>query len=205
MIVSHKYRFVYMPPGKTGTQSIVAALNKIGAEPFVWGKEEGIWEHQEPLDGEKIEKHKCHLPKTLEGYYVFASVRDPCTRQISRYLHGRRGHRTHPSQKEFEVFNCRPNTSARSCHRLLHLNDDYVPPKGCVPFHISHFIKMETIDKDFHNLPFVTQKVTFPHKNKCWFPDAKLFFTLKMTKHLWIASEDFEFFGYDKHFDLTLL
>lgn len=208
MIVSHKYRFVYMPPGKTGTQSISTALKKIGAETFVWGIEGcTTWEYQEPFDGEyiKTEKHKCHFPEELEGYYVFASVRNPYARQISRYLHGKRNGQTPPSQEGFEAFNCRPNTRTRSCYRLLHLNDDYVPPKGCIPFKIDHFIKTETAAEDFHKLPFVTQKINFPHTNKCWFPDTKLHFTPKMAKYLWSTSEDFEFFNYNKQFDITLL
>ena len=209
MIVSHKYRFVYMPPGKTGTQSIHSALNldKINAEAFVWGIDEGSWKYQEPFNGEHIikEKHKCHLPEELEEYYIFASVRHPCARQISRYLHGKNKSKACPSQKEFEVFNSSPSTHKRSCYRLLHLNDDYVPPKGCIPFHISHFIKIETIDKDFCDLPFVTHKIKLPHNNKSYFPEVKLHFTTEMTKHLWDVSEDFEFFNYDKQFNITLI
>ncbi len=208
MIISHKYQCVYMSPGKTGTNSIEKGLKIIGGDPFVWGKEKGKWKYREPFDEDNIitMRHRCHLPEELKDYYVFASIRNPYERQMSRYLHGKRSKITPPSQKEFESFTFTKKTSRRGCYHLLRLYDDYEPPFGCVTYKISHFIRMETASEDFHNLPFVKQKIQFPHVNRSKFPEVKLYFTLKMAKHLWdVWAEEFEVFGYDKHFDLILL
>lgn len=209
MFFSHKYRCVYMSPAKTGTSSMNRAFNLIGGKFLVWGQEVEEWKYREPFEKGiyiKTLKHRCHLPEELADYYVFASIREPYARQISRYLHVKRRSKTAPSQEEFETYTFEKKTPRRSCYDLLHLYDGYEPPKGCVPFKISRFIKMETISEDFHNLPFVTQTIPFPHKNKCEFPNVKLHFTNKMIKHLQeVWAEDFEVFGYSKFLDITLL
>ena len=206
-----------MSPPKTGTTSIRRALEIIGAEPFIWGEEEGIWESHNPTadthyfdpHGHGSLKHRCHLPKELASYYVFASVRNPYTRQISRHLQEKWDRQFHcqnedvdkilPSQLEFEKFTFGTRTSPQfSCSGWLNLYPDHRPPKGCVPFNISRFVKLETISQDFNSLPFVPEKIEFPHKNTCKYPGVSLHFTTRMSKHLFDTMKaDFENFNYD--------
>lgn len=181
-----------MSPPKTGTTSIRKALELIGGEPFVWED----WHYPAPTIGQK---HICHLPQELADYYVFATVRNPYTRHISRHLDNRLKH-CDPSQKEFEEYTFGKKTNFRlSCCGWLNLYSRYKPPTGCVPFTISRFLKMETLDEDFHQLPFVDARIDFPHENTCKYPEAKsaLYFTDSMRAHLFkVWRKDFETFGY---------
>jgi len=198
MFVSHKHRFVYMAPGKTGTTSMQAALSKAGAKPFMWKFTTPIPDTWEEI----VAKHICHLPEEVKDYYVFATVRDPFKRQISRYLHGQRNR--NPSQEEFEKFHF-STTNRRSCYHLLHLQKEYVPPKGFVNYKINKFLKLETLEKDFNSLPFIDKKIKFPHKNKNQI-SLDLNFTPEMVDHLTTTwQEDFEFFGYSKYYGIPLI
>jgi hypothetical protein len=198
MFVSHKHRFVYMAPGKTGTTSMQAALHKAGTKPSMWRFMTPIpdtWE-------EVVSKHICHLPEEIKDYYVFATVRNPFKRQISRYLHGQKNRK--PSQKEFEKFHF-STTNHRSCYHLLHQQKGYVPPKGFVNYKINKFLKLETLEKDFNSLPFIDKKIEFPHKNKNPI-SLNLKFTPEMVDHLTTTwQEDFEFFGYSKFYEVPLI
>lgn len=190
MFVSHKLRCVYMPPPRTGTTSIFHALEAIGGQPFVWRSDTWPFCEQNGL------KHICHLPKELENYYVFASVRNPYTRQISRFLENWSQDRE-PTQNDFVKYTFGEKTSQKlSCCGWLNLLPDYIPPPTCVSFKIHHFVRLENIEEDFHALPFVDKRIAFPCKNKCKH-EVRLKYDDQMQQHLFrVMKCDFEVFGY---------
>ena len=194
MIVSHKYKCVYMAVPKTGTTSVRRALDMIGGEPFVWGDEEGEWEFPVNVPQRSALKHICCVPAELAGYCVFGSVRNPYSRQVSRYLESIKNRRD-PSQSHFEEFTLGGKTSYRSsCRGWL----DGSVPKGCVPFEVNHILKMETIEEDFNGLPFVSKEIEFPHDNISKGSSEGLHFTVEMKRKLSrVCEKDFELFGYD--------
>jgi hypothetical protein len=185
-----------MPPGKTGTVSVRAALKEMGGDPIQWDK----WQHHE--NGDML--HSCHLPEELKGYYVFASVRNPYTRMISTYKHvvAADHHLTQqPTQEGFKDF--LHNEYFKSMWDLLGLSEDYTSPPGCVPFKIDSVIKMETLAQDFNNLPFVKEKLEFPHEHKNWFPHSCITYTPTTAQIVYERYiKDFETFEYPKEHPL---
>lgn len=198
MIVSHRFRCVYMAVPKTGTTSVRSALEMIGGEPFVWGDEAGEWQFDTShLPQRSALKHICALPKELSGYSIIASVRNPYDRQISRYLEGIKN-RHDPTQKHFEEYTLGSRTNfGVSCSGWL--APRHSPPAGCIRYKVDHLLKMETIGEDFNRLPFVHDSVDFPCENIRETSGNDLCFTPKMQRRLaQVWKRDFEEFNYEE-------
>lgn len=188
MFVSEKYKFVYLNPARTGSRSITQVLkSQYDAEMVI------IKSKTTETDTYLVSSmHMCHLLSKYENYFVFASVRNPITHFIShkRYSHGRNkwSWDTYISQL--------PHLSHYSLEYSLGQNSDYVPPEGCIPVRIDYLIKLETIEEDFNNLPFVKTKHEFPQigfnepKDNPELTDAQIQQIIQYRKR------DFEIFGY---------
>ena len=197
MIVSQRYKCVYMPPGKTGSTSVRTALEMMGGDPIIWGHSKygkgTKWKHNEEGDI----THSCHLPEEFSDYYIFGSVRNPYTRHISRYLHVVTTENRPPTQYDFELFVKEEIEKCKSCYEILNLREDYIPPTGCAPFKIHALIRTETLGEDFNRLPFVKKQMDFPHRYQN--PNPGLFFTKETAQILQkYHIKDFETFGYSK-------
>ena len=181
MIVSHKHKLVCMCPPKTGSTSITRIL-----EDSYCGKIKkwhGRFRHQNLND-----EHICHLPSDLKNYFVFAIVRNPFEHQVSRY--------TQFFHKEnFERWSLRDKYDQ---FRMLHQDNQYVPPEGCVRYNLDCYIQLENIDNQFSRLPFVKEKVKVPWLNNGRRKRSRMgYYTQETINKLVIQrSKDFEEFNY---------
>jgi hypothetical protein len=155
MLVSHKHKFVYLPPPRTGTTTIASVLvREFDARIY------GAWKAAHL----KATKHAIHLPEELDEYFVFASVRNPYARVISQFAWWRSHGQTH---KRFRPFleELLPRRAA-SLYFQLHQQPSYRPPEGCVKVRIDAMIRLENLQEDFQNLPFVSRGVDIPKLNR---------------------------------------
>ena len=91
MITSHKHKFVFLAPHKTGTTSICGVILKQYAAKF----DPGV---VSPVGlGRAKGKHIMHIPLKYNEYFIFASLRNPYHRLISLYLADFRKKRTKDS------------------------------------------------------------------------------------------------------------
>jgi len=183
MIISHKYRCVYMCPAKTGTCSTEQALREIGAEPFVFALK------QKP-NRKTIWRHFCQLPTQFRGYYIFATVRNPYSLLMSRFKfgHKREGTMGKITQENFERFVIRQRRT-----QVQKLNSP--PPKGYIAYKICSFLKTESLEKDFNDLPFVKSPINMPHLNKA--NNSDIYYTPALAREIYDRFQiDFDTFGY---------
>ena len=147
MIVSHEHRFAYMAPPKTGTTSM--------ADLLMAHYEGVLWEYQEtPRENGAFDLHGMGLREEWSDYFVFATVRNPYTHEVSKwdYLYGRR-----TGSFEQHIKN--------HCEALcVTLGQD--PPPGCVRFKIDAYVRMEHMQEDFEKLPFARKETKIEHLNK---------------------------------------
>lgn len=203
MYVSFEYKFLYMPPPKTGSTGLINLLSN---------------KYQVYEVGTK---HDIFLPTVFESFFTFATVRNPYTLMVSRFNHARRDS-SHPAHIEVTKmdFNrfvqwCTGNLYLEELKNVKYLllsewlkqNPNYTPPRGCSPVRLDAIIKLESLEADFNNkLPFVRERVTIsPNnigKNHPIYRSGELHWnegvytqdTLKMIME-W-AKPDFDLFGY---------
>ena len=192
MIVSHDHKFAYMNIGKTGSITI-GTLFETDFNAFVWKN----WD-QTAQRPKCAPQHICHLPEQFEDYMVITSVRNPFTHELSRYTHGNPNYRKDPiTMGGFKKWLKRK--WMETYFSKLNMSEKYNPPKGCAKYKIDYIIKLESIEKDFNSLPFITEPLKVPHRNKTQNPQDKLFYTEELAD---LVREkraiDFELFGYSK-------
>lgn len=183
MVISHEYRFIYFAPRKTGSTSIYVTLNeKFGAE--------------------EVEKrrHEMVLPKKFEDYVTFMSVRNPYSRFLSLYnfFYGKSDH----SGCHYDTIEKRSGVLGKDEEwRYKSMYDEFhTPPrKGCVPIRVDHLVHLETLDRDFNQLPFVTDRVDMPHFTMSIKRECRLHGLVHQRVRRFYAK-DFEFFGYDSDY-----
>ncbi len=186
MIVSHKHKFAYMAPPKTGTTSM---------EDHLTTHYEGVkWEYQEtPRANGGIDRHGMGLKEEWSDYFVFATVRNPYTHELSKWDYFRRMCWAQHILKECE-----------SLYVILKQHEEYEPPPNCVKFKLNAYVRMEHMQKDFEKLPFA-KKIKIKHLNK--YSLAKPFNRTKTKPYPTYTEEtieiiktkrkmDFETFGY---------
>jgi hypothetical protein len=200
MIVSHSHQIVYMPPPKTGTTTITQLLKK-EYDGFVWDEwEPDIYTYNGILI--KQPKHLVHLPKALSHYFVFGSVRNPYSREVSRYYW--KYYRNHV-KVTFEEHIMEITKEANSDWYYLRQNSDYVPPQGCVKFKLDAVVRLEHIEKDLASLPFINSPVCLPRLNTTT-EKHPIDYTPELARK--IKEEfaiDFEKFGYSLRPPLKIL
>lgn len=200
MIISHRHKFIYLAPVKTGTTSIEQVLSgRFNAFCYQQWIEDGV---KTTLSGRG--KHVIHVPKRYEDYFVFCSVRNPYTRLISQFRWWKQNKK---ETKNFKWFLEKILPMAdRSLYIQLRQDDSYIPPKNCVHINIDTFIKLENLTKDFANLPFVVGFIKMPYLNKKEARFNKIRYTKETSK--WVQKYrhmDFELFNYSKECPKNLL
>jgi hypothetical protein len=198
MIVSCDHKFVYMNIGKTGSITIGTLLEK-EYNAFVWKK----WD-KTALQPKCAPQHICHLPKQFSEYLIITSVRNPFTHELSRYTHGNPNHKKHPITMDgFRQWLKRK--WMETYFSKLNMSENYNPPKGCVKYKVNHIIRLESIEKDFNSLPFVSEPIKVPHYNKTQNPQDKLFYTEEMADLVREKRRvDFELFGYSEELPIEM-
>jgi hypothetical protein len=105
MIVSHKYRFIFLRTEKTASTSLMKALQSVVDENDLWsGMPRPAWAKFSPIHYSALRRYApqwfglhTHAsasqvrrvigPKIFDSYYKFAVERNPWDRQISLYAH----------------------------------------------------------------------------------------------------------------------
>lgn len=177
MIVSHKHRFVYFAPQKTGTTTMASLLfHHFGATDY--GSPERNWP-----------RHHVFLPKAFEDYFTFVSVRNPFDRFIS-------GLRFWPEMTVETLTWMNPIT--------YQIARPMCSDEECVPVRIDSIIRLETLERDVNNLPFVKDHIKVKRMNRS--KDRDLSFEERDI--LWIRDKyqaDFQMFGYSPEFKMSTI
>ncbi len=180
MLVSHRYKFVYIAPPRTGSLSL---------HDFFYGNIPEL----EVIPGNQ--HHEVKLTSDLDSYAKIISVRNPYTRFLSLYRYGK----NHPdnakflTQEYFETF-VKEHVELRSTWFTQKIQMDYIRD---IP--IDFVIHLENTGEDIRKLPFdFCSTAEIEWKNK-----STNFCSVEITKPLaeqifqW-GKEDFSQFGYKK-------
>lgn len=176
MVISHKHRFIYFAPMKTGSSTIALALQH--------------WLEAKPLGfpGACAPTHDIYMPREYADYYTFVTVRNPYTRFISAYNYFSREGESMRGWIDRHFI--RPITE-ELFFKPLPTNVDAVRIK------IDTFLRLETLSEDFHKLPFAE-----PHIHIGCLNPARVKKTFELTEKdiKWMKNlykNDFDVFGYD--------
>jgi len=192
MILSDKYKFIFVRPQKIGGTSLESAISKLDKDTFQYKKEdqpqiENILNHNN--DPYHI---TCADIKKYNSYFKFSFTRNPWARMVSLY----------------KYFSNRPNQSLVVKNRtfkdfLIHGNstwwygafDNHVDFIGNVDF----IGKIESLQNDFDYVceKIVAPKIKIPHKNKSKHKHYTEYYDDE-TKQIVAEkyAKDIEFFGY---------
>jgi hypothetical protein len=176
--------------GKTGSITIGGLFEKY-FNAFFWKNWDNSarWPKCAP-------QHVCHLPEQFKDYTIISSIRNPFTHELSRFTHGNPNYPRHPmDMKHFKGWINRK--WMETFHSKLNMSDNYNPPIECVKYSVDYLIRLESIEEDFNNLPFIKEKIEIPHRNKTQNPQDKLYYTEEMAERVRKKRAiDFEVFGY---------
>ena len=184
MIVSNKYKFVYIDPPKTASMTLDSLFSRNFIGRIV------------PPPNSKNKKHGRIIPEHAKNYLKIVSVRNPIDRIISYYYDYTRK-KTRPIFQSFEEF---LDYSIR-VNNLPNIFDDQIYIHYCLTKYIEPIgydivLKVENLEKDFNSLPFVKTFIPIPMKNKGNY-NSSIDITKYLDKiYLW-AGEDFKVFGYE--------
>jgi hypothetical protein len=211
MIISKKYKFVYLPPMKTGSSSLHLLLSRKYAANWIWCHKGLRFKKLRKISNKDTSnikkrknglglirgKHIIHMPKFLDGYFVFATIRNPYTRMVSRYCHDKRSKLPFTNNFKSYLQHYLPKKHRNCLYYELRRNKDYIPPLGCIPFKINAYVRLEHLEEDFAKLPFIKTKHKFPiintKQNKC---SPKYTNKTASMVRKWLAK-DFDYFGYN--------
>jgi len=196
MILSRKYKYVFISTPKTGSHTFFKLL-------------------EEEFDGTRQwpEFHRTEMPKSTDGYTVFSTVRNPYERLVALWnslLHNkndRHGYRdTWMSALRKDDFLTFCAFAAKHHHNIETITQVRLPrlmtpqhrwyrrmPDHVIPLHL------ENVTEEFNRLPFVDKTIIMPHELKrdhaSW-DDLKTDEIIEYA-NVW-AGDDFEKFGYRK-------
>lgn len=196
MILSRKYKYVFISTPKTGSHSFFKLL-------------------QDNFEGERQWPgfHRTEMPSNTEGYTVFSTCRNPYDRLVALWnsllfakpdKHGYRD--TWMSVLRTDDFGAFCEFAANHKNDIEQVAKVRMPtlmipqhrwyrhmPDNVIPLHI------ENINDEFHALPFVDKQVDIPHalkRNHASWNDLKTDEVIHYA-NIW-AGEDFEKFGYTR-------
>lgn len=176
MLISEKFKFIFLAPPKTGTRSIYKLLSS------------------NKFEGKLVGDHKHIVPKKYEGYFTFIVVRNPYFRMLSLYLSccvedgDVKGFHIDMKESGFEVnFNSFLRWILLNRQRFTNLNQSkYLILKSQSAYLINNtvdnLIYYENLDKGFELLPFISSEDKIPFLNKTkvnkdklsWFDDESI-------------------------------
>ena len=196
MVISDEYKYVFISTPKTGTHTFYKML----PEEFAGKRQQGAY-------------HRRDLPRKIEGYTVFSTVRNPYERLVALWnslLHTKPDPHAYRDtwlsvvkRDDFLTF-CK---YVAANHHRIEMNPDLRMPNLLVPQNRWYRgmpadvipLHLENLDEEFHALPFVDKRVTIPHELK---RDHASWDEIKTDElihyaNIW-AGDDFERFGYAK-------
>jgi hypothetical protein len=172
LIISHRHKFIYYPPSKTASSSICSFLASFGTETL----------------GEN--RHDCFLPEEYESYFTFASVRNPYHRAVSGWSYFECVKNPNPVPKPIEEWILTP--WFKPMVDMLFFRPS---KKGCIPLRLDAIVRVETLERDMSNLPFVRQSVKMPYLNCSEYDPHLSDQLIEIVRDKY--KLDFTIFGYD--------
>ena len=190
MLVSKKYKFVYIAPPKTGTTSMEAYLKEY-YEAFQWKE----YSFDIKKNKESCWRHIPDVPKKFVDYFIFATVKNPYDLVISLYMNDIK---TNPKNVSFYDFVVnRVPKKGFLLTKYTCQNKDYTPPENCIYYKLNTFLKLENIQRDIERLPFYIKDTKIQLHNKSL--GNKPFYTADLARIVHEShKEDFEMFKYSE-------
>ena len=160
MIISKKFKFIFLAPPKTGTRSIYRLLLN------------------DKFSGELVGDHKHIIPSKYSEYFTFIVVRNPYYRMLSLYLScciengDVKGFVKDMETLGFsKSFNSFLKWVILNRSKFYDLNESkYLILKSQCAFFlknkVSKLIRYENLDKEFKSLSFITDEDKLPFINK---------------------------------------
>jgi len=186
LIISNKYKFIYIAVPKTGSQNIRSHLSKFKDDTL------------------RIRDHERLIPKGKESYIKIVSIRNPYDRILSQYKMVTRKQRQVNSDKNWLTFE---EFIDYSIYLNKYIPDDTLYNNLYQRFpmwkffstvgKIDYFIRLEHIQKDFNALPFINEKVHIIKRNVGNYIKNSLNDKIIEKINVW-AGKDFELYGYTK-------
>lgn len=182
MIISHRHRFIYFGPPKTGSTSLATFFIEHFEGEYCYRPECDPTPDRFVTSSGRAQ-HQIILPLEFADYLTVLSVRNPYTRLFSMYSFFRERHPVKTIEEYFP--HAQPPVTQELNHDL----------SGCAPMRIDQILRVETLQADVNLLPFVGEPITVPHENK----SPALF--IPMTNQIidfvnTLYRSDFEAFGY---------
>jgi len=199
MILSDKYKFIFVRPQKIGGTSLESAISKLDKDSFKYEKDEkqrleNILNHpQDPyhISGEDIKK--IISKEKYNSYFKFSFTRNPWARMVSLYKY----FSNQPHQpmvvknRTFKIFLIEGNSTW-----WYGAFDNHVDFIGDIDF----IGKIENLQNDFDYVceKIVAPKIKIPHKNKTNHKHYTKYYDDETRE---IVAErfakDIEYFGYE--------
>ena len=190
MIISDKFKFVYIDVPKTGSVSFERSFRENFSGKTVY-----------PNHGKNLSKHCRKIPEHAKDYTTVVSVRNPYTRAISLYSYHLRATGMTTAEYSFENFLDMIINNQEKYEKdnyLMYLSlHRYLSP---IPLAEStHFIQLENAETQMNNLPFVSKSIKMPHRNDTKEKNNIEFSDTVIDKIKTWAGRDFELGGYDEN------
>lgn len=142
MIVSHRWRFVYIGPPKTASTALHRWLSQPAFCPKRW-------------TADRQDQHSIVIPKEARGYFVFASIRNPFDRAVSLWAHSQ----TQPSLQaddcypmSFDEFVLEYQPRASWFYRVSQ-------SELLAPVRLDAVVRFDRLEEDLHRLPPIAAAV----------------------------------------------
>ena len=178
MFVSEKLKFVFVPVTKSGSSSIIRALN-------------------DNFEGKVLARNR-RPPPQYQDYYTFCCVRNPYARMISwwwsicktsgdRYGHKRELRQHNLSESLFDFLTLWEKKGKYTQTEYLTLNPNIT------------VLKLDNLEEDFNNLPFVDKHIPMQKVNSKQHPPWMELLDTKSGQLInRVYKEDFEQFNYEQ-------
>lgn len=179
MFTCDDLQFIFISATKSGSSSVYKVLG-------------------ENFSGVRYKRTHKIIPKEFKNYTSFCVVRNPYSRLISwwwsickaptdRYGHWKELEQMGLTKSLEDFLTLWATKNGITQSKIVEVNDK-----------IDYTVKLENLEEEFNQLPFVTNHITFPHKNKKNHPHWRELITPEAGEIInKTFKKDFEIFGYD--------
>lgn len=199
MLISKKYKFVYLDVPKTASSSLDEVFTEYG------GKLQKVTSR-----GRQYLKHCRLIPNYATNFVKIASVRNPYARIVSHYNFNKRNE---TAIREFSKYWGEGHLDSFDSYidLCLKINEEYNYDTDYMQAYnrfpqwkyleltgYDYIIHTESLEKDLKVIPFI-KSINIPHKNKMEYNSWQEWITPERNEKIieW-AGKDFNLFGYEK-------
>ena len=161
MLVSDKFRFIYIDVPKTGSTTLDTVFKKYCSGRYI-------------NRTKTSKKHRRSIPEQYKSYKKLVSVRNPYTRILSHYYWNKKQNRLHlfnvSNFDEFLDF----SVGLNKYNELENLQHDIAGWFSCArflrPIGYDVVLKQESLETDLKQLRFIPEDIEVPKINKIKYP-----------------------------------